>query len=78
MQRTMGFHALELLVQKYRKPIMNDIIDILRRCIYNIGINEEFLFNFILFLIIYKGVSSTNKFSLFLLINQCTSERFFQ
>ena len=53
MQRICGF----FLVQKFRKhQFLNDFIDV---HIYNIGINEQFIFNVLL--ITYKGVTSVNK-----------------
>ena len=46
----LGFLALELLIQKCRsRNLSNDFIQILSQCYdYNIGINEQYIFKFII------------------------------
>ena len=55
---------------------MNDFTENLRPCIYNIDMKEQFIIYLSLLLITYKGDSSVNNFSLFLLFNKCGSEQF--
>ena len=58
----MDFLALQLLVQKSRKPhSWNDFIRVLNQC-YNISIEEQLILYLSLLLINYKDASNVNKF----------------